>query len=465
MNNKRVLGIFGLDAAGGLLARRALDAGSALVLHGPSAGREILSRLEAEPPGGAESIRVAEDAASFVDRLPSPRVVMVCLEAARSIEESGRPGLLPGLLGRLEGGDIVIACSGNDWSRLAPLARLCKERGLGCLDIGVTGPSLRAVVAAGGESTDWAVAAEILGPWAAGARVGAPGSGCSAALVRSALEGLGIELLAEVYHVMLRGLRAKNDEIRTTFAEWNSGDLADPLLASTADALGLMDEDGEPLIEKVLDVASARGACSKAASLALEAGVPAPMMAQAACARAMAARKDERVAASAVLGGPKAAPTGDRGVMVEELRKALGAAGILAAAEGIFLLGTASERRELEMDLVLAARLWAERGRSAVLERASEALGRGGAGKSILLDAAIKTSLDQGLPSLRRLVARSLEAGIPVPALAAALASYDCYRSTWLPANLSRALEDSMHGIGFERVDRPRGESFHSEWK
>ncbi len=280
-----------------------------------------------------------------------------------------------------------------------------------------------------------------------------------------AAEGLGIAILAEMYHVMRMVYRTGNDEIRTVFAQWNAGDMADPLLAATADALGLMDEDGLPLVEKVLDAGRATGACSEAAALALETGVPAAMISMAACAQAAASRKDERVAASAVLGEPKAAPTGDRTTMVEELRKAYCAAAILAAAEMHLLLDAASERLSIGLDQVLAVKLGAGQGLAGLLERASEAVARSGGRTSILLDASVKMALDQNLPSLRRIVSRSMEGGIPLPVLSAALSSYDSQRSTWLPANLVNALRDSLHGTGFERIDRPRGEVFHSDWK
>ena len=172
--------------------------------------------------------------------------------------------------------------------------------------------------------------------------------------------------------------------------------------------------------------------------------------------------KDERIDASAILTGPKAALSGERHLMVDELRKALHASFILAYAEAYSLAWAAGA------DASAARAVLAEEG-SAVAAAASEARGRSvsgaASGESILLDAAIKSRLDPLLPSLRRVCARAFEGGIYLPCLSAALSYYDGMRSAWLPANLVVALRDSLEGSSYERIDRPRGETFHSDWK
>jgi 6-phosphogluconate dehydrogenase len=270
--------------------------------------------------------------------------------------------------------------------------------------------------------------------------------------IAKGLEGVKLELVAEAYSILKSAIRVSHDEMRTVFSEWNRGELADPLVAAAADVLGLRDEDGDPLLEKVLDVPRGSEACRGAASLALELGVPAPMASQAAFSSCVSRIKDERVYASAVLNGPKSAPTGDRHVMIEELRKALIAAFIIAYAEAHSLLAAAGGANAVAQGSALAA-------------RAAEARARCGPKESILLDAKVKSSLDPSLVSLRRICARCAEGGLHAPVLSAALAYYDGYRSTWLPSNMVVALRDALEGSGFERVDRPRGEVFHSEWK
>jgi 6-phosphogluconate dehydrogenase len=276
--------------------------------------------------------------------------------------------------------------------------------------------------------------------------------------VAKALEGLGLELIAEAYHVLKAAIRVSHDEMRTVFADWNRGELQDPLIARAADVLGLRDEEGDPLLEKVLDLPRGAELCRDAVALALDLGVPAPLIAQTAFSASLASQKDHRVDASALLNGPKSAPTGERHAMIEELRKAVLAAFILSYAECYFLLAASGEKRESAFASLAAQG-------SAVAARSLEALGRSGPKDSIILDAKLKSFLDPNLASLRRVCQRCVEGGLHAPTLLAAVAFYDGYRSPWLPANLVVALRDSLEASGYERVDRPRGESFHSEWK
>jgi 6-phosphogluconate dehydrogenase len=277
-------------------------------------------------------------------------------------------------------------------------------------------------------------------------------------IAAKSVEGIKLELVAEAYCILKSGIRISHDEMRTVFSEWNRGELADPLIAAAADALGLRDEDGDPLLEKVLDVSRGPALCKDASLLALELGVPAPQSSQAAFSFYLSGMKNERVDASAVLTGPKTAASGERRSMIEELRKALQASFILAYAEVYSLIAASGVDRD-----AAASALSDELSATAVL--ASLAARRCAPKSSILLDAAIKSQLDHMLPSLRKVGARSAEGGLHAPSILAALSYYDGYRSTWLPSNLIVALRDGREGTGYERVDRPRGESFHSIWK
>jgi 6-phosphogluconate dehydrogenase len=280
----------------------------------------------------------------------------------------------------------------------------------------------------------------------------------NAEIVARAVEGVKLELLAEAYSILKLAIRVSHDEMRTVFAEWNRGELADPLVAAAADVLGLRDEDGDALIEKVLDVSRGPELCRSAAVLALDLGVPAPLASQAAFSSFFSVMKDERIDASAVLNSPKAALTGERQAMIERLRKALLAAFILAYVEGYSLLAASGESQEDASEALSDAL-------SAVASMTSVARLRCGPKESVILDATIKSSLDPTLVSLRRICSQCAEGGIHAPCLSAALIYYDGYRSTWLPSNMVVALRDSRECSGYERVDRPRGEIFHSEWK
>lgn len=286
-------------------------------------------------------------------------------------------------------------------------------------------------------------------------------------MMRDAGECTDLELLAEVYHILRSSVRMSHDEMRTVFADWNKTELAGAFLAATADVLGVMDEDGVALVEKVLDKPRGRPSGAEALERILGLGQPCGILASAVFSHSLAAMKDERVGASAILGGPKAASTGERHAMVEDLRKALLAARILAYAEIFSALEKARAARGWQFDSTLASSVWHGNGSpsSEFSECVEEAFKREPRLVSILLDSRIKSLLDQSLPSLRKVCSKAVELGTPVPSLAAAIAYYDAYRSTWLPANLILAVRDHSSGGGYERVDRPRGESFFSDWK
>jgi 6-phosphogluconate dehydrogenase len=286
-------------------------------------------------------------------------------------------------------------------------------------------------------------------------------------MMRDALVGAKLELVAETYHILKLGLKISYDEMRTIFADWNKSELSDAVIAATADALGLRDSDGEPLLDKVLDVPHGADPCAQAASMALGLGLPAAIFAQVASASFLASMKDARIDASTVLGGAKLSPTGERHAMIEEVRKALIAAMILAHAQAFLLARHGLGLTKPGSNLTGIARSWGgDQGSGAfIMQLTVQAFERNPELDCIILDVPVKTLLDHSIPSLRRLSSRCVEGGLPVPALIAALSFFDLYRSMWLPANLVSALRDSFSGSGFERVDRPRGELFHSEWR
>jgi 6-phosphogluconate dehydrogenase len=286
-------------------------------------------------------------------------------------------------------------------------------------------------------------------------------------VMRKAGECADMELLAEAYHILKHSVRMSHDEMRTVFAEWNKSELSNRLLSATADVLGVRDEDDEALVEKVLDSPEGKSAGLAALEAALALGQPAGLLSAAVFSHSLASLKDERVGASAVLGGPKPASTGERHAMVEDLRKALLAARIISYAEILSIMtraagGPKPSREGLEpvLDQLGTWDFSAD-----FLDRIRNAYRLDPALPSILVDSRFKSLLDQSLPSLRKVCTRAVDQGTPVPALGAAIAYYDGYRSTWLPANLVLALGDHAASRGYERVDRPRGERFHSEWK
>ena len=472
MQNACDVGLYGLAVMGRNLALNILDKGFSLAVGNRSASRveEFLAEHGSSYPG----LVACRDEASFVAALARPRRILLMVQAGDPVDES-----LARLLPLLAAGDVVMDGGNSNFRdterRMAQAAR----QGVHFVGLGVSGgeegarngPSLMP----GGDPEAWpllkplleAIAAKTPAGEACATWMGPGGSGHFVKMTHNAIEYADMELIAETYHLLRGYLKTSHDEMRTVFAEWNKTELSSYLVGITADVLGVMDEDGEPLVEKILDAAGQKGTGAWAAAAALDLGAPVGLLAEAVFARDLSAFKDERVGASAVLGGPKAAPTGERHSMIEDLRKALLAAKIVAYAQGFHLLRRASEEYGWRLDLAAVALVWREGCiiRSAFLDRIAEAYRRDPGQASLLLDTYFKALLDQSMPSLRKVTAKAIESGTPVPAFAAAVSFYDGYRSTWLPANLLQALRDRFGAHGYERIDRPRGERFHSDWK
>ena len=466
------VGLYGLAVMGRNLALNILDHGYSLSVYNRSPGRS--ADFLATEGYSRVGLLAASSEAEFVQSLKRPRRIMLTIRSGAPVDET-----LDRLLPLLEEGDIVIDGGNSHFRDTERRVLRCSERDVRFIGLGVSGggegarkgPSFMP----GGAESAWEAVRPFLEDIAAPGRDGRPcaawmgkgGAGHFVKMVHNAIEYADMELIAEIYHLLKVSVKMSPDEMRTVFAEWNKTELSSYLIGITADVFGVRDEDGEALVDKVLDSADQKGSGAWAAQAALELGVPVGLLAEAVFARDLSALKDERVGASAVLSGPKSASTGERQAMVEDLRKALLAAKVVAYAEGFLLLRRASEVYKWGLDLSAVALVWREGCiiRSNFLDGIAEAFKRESSLSSLLLDSHFKAILDQSLPSLRKVTARAIEHGIPVPALSSALAFYDGYRSTWLPANLVQALRDRFGGHGYERVDRPRGENFHSEWK
>jgi 6-phosphogluconate dehydrogenase len=472
MDNRSDVGLYGLAVMGRNLALNFLDHGYSVTVFNRNRqkGMDFLAAEGAAHPG----LKLAADEAQFAASLKRPRTVILMVKAGDAVDET-----LDRLFPHLSEGDIIVDGGNSRWNDSARRDDDCAARGLRFVGLGVSGgeegarhgPSFMP----GGDAAAWPLLEPLLGAISAKGADGRPcvawmgrgGAGHFVKTVHNAIEYADLELIAETYHLLRSSLRMSHDEMRTVFAEWNKTELSSYLIGITADALGVRDEDGEALVEKVLDSAGQKGTGCWAAEAALELGVPVALLADAVFARNLSALKDERVGASAVLGGPKAAATGERHSMVEDLRRALLAARVVAYAEGFLLLRAASAAYGWNLDLAKVALVWREGCiiRSSLLDPIAEAYRREGSLASLLLDSHFKSILDACLPSLRKVTARAIEQGLPVPAFASALAFFDGYRSTWLPANLIQALRDRFGAHGYERIDRPRGEAFHSEWR
>src|SRR5512146_2146534 len=265
---------------------------------------------------------------------------------------------------------------------------------------------------------------------------------------------------------MKEGLGMSNQEMHEVFAEWNKGELDSYLIEITRDILGYKDEKGEYVLDKILDTAGQKGTGKWTSVSSLDLGQPVTLIGEAVYARILSALKDERVAASKVLSGPDAKFTGDKKAFVEDIRQALLASKIVSYAQGYMLMKEAAKEYKWNLNYGGIALMW--RGgciiRSAFLGKIKEAFDRNPNLSSLLMDEYFSCVVDGCQASWRRVVAQAVQAGVPVPAFMTALAFYDGYRSERLPANLLQAQRDYFGAHTYERLDRPRGEFYHTNW-
>jgi 6-phosphogluconate dehydrogenase len=250
------------------------------------------------------------------------------------------------------------------------------------------------------------------------------------------------------------------------FAEWNKGELDSYLIEITRDILAYKDKDGQPLVEKILDTAGQKGTGKWTSVSSLDLGMPVTLIAEAVYARCLSAIKEDRVAASSLLSGPGTRFTGVKKAFVEDIRQALLASKIISYAQGYMLMREAAKEYGWNLNYGGIALMW--RGgciiRSAFLGKIKEAFDNNPNLHNLLLDDYFKSVIDRCQPSWRKVVAKAVQLGVPVPAFSTALAFYDGYRSARLPANLLQAQRDYFGAHTYERIDKPRGQFFHTNW-
>jgi 6-phosphogluconate dehydrogenase len=257
------------------------------------------------------------------------------------------------------------------------------------------------------------------------------------------------------------------DEMHQVFQDWNEGELDSYLIEITRDILATVDQEtGKPMVDVILDTAGQKGTGKWTSQSALDMGTPAPTVAEAVFARFMSAIKAERVAASQVLEGPVPAYDGDKDALVEDIRQALYASKICSYAQGFHLLRMASDEHGWDLNYGGIALMWREGCiiRAQFLERIKEAFDETPDLANLLLAPYFKEAIDRSQAAWRRVVGVAVSNGIPVPAFSSAMAYYDGYRNARLPANILQAQRDYFGAHTYERVDKPRGEFFHTNW-
>ena len=311
-----------------------------------------------------------------------------------------------------------------------------------------------------------AVAAKVEGDVPCCDWVGEDGAGHFVKMVHNGIEYGDMQIINEAYQVMKDLLGMTADEMHEVFKEWNEGDLDSYLIEITRDILAFKDEDGEPLVEKILDTAGQKGTGKWTAVSALDLGIPLTLIGESVFARCLSAQKDMRVLASKSISGPAPTFNGDRKQMIADLKDALFGAKIISYAQGYNLMMEAANEYKWNLNYGGIALMW--RGgciiRSVFLGDIKKAFDNNPKLDNLLLDPYFKNIVEKAQAGWRRVCAAALTNGIPVPALTSALCYFDGLRTERLPANLLQAQRDYFGAHTYERIDKPRGEFFHTNW-
>jgi 6-phosphogluconate dehydrogenase len=409
---------------------------------------------------------------ALVNSLKKPRRVMLMVKAGAAVDST-----IEQLTPLLEPGDIIIDGGNSLYSdtdrRLAELS----AKGILFLGSGISGGEEGArngpSIMPGGATEAWPHVKPIFQSIAAQADgepccdwVGNGGAGHYVKMVHNGIEYGDMQLIGEAFHLLGGGLGLDIASLQKTFSAWNQGVLDSYLIEITANILKVKDDDGHPLVNKILDSAGQKGTGKWTALDALEQGIPLTLIAEAVFARYLSALKEERLKAAGVLPAPDAQFSGDVAAYTQHIHDALYGAKIISYAQGFMLMRRAAEAYQWELNYGNIALLW--RGgciiRSRFLGDIKQAFTHNPNLDNLLLDDFFRGELAKVLPGWRKTVALAAELGIPAPGISAALAFYDGYRSANLPANLLQAQRDYFGAHTYERIDKPRGEFFHTEW-
>jgi len=423
--------------------------------------------------GAGKNFYGAHSIEDLCANLKRPRKVMLLVKAGSAVDD-----FIELLLPHLETGDIIIDGGNSHFPDTIRRTKYVESKGLLYIGTGVSGGEEGALLGPsmmpGGSPAAWPHVKEIFQTICAHTDageaccdwVGENGAGHFVKMVHNGIEYGDMQMICETYQVMGQGLGMSNAEMHEAFAEWNRGELDSYLIEITRDILGYKDEDGKEVVDLILDTAGQKGTGKWTAIAALDEGMPLTLIGEAVFARCLSAIKDERVRAAKALPGDVKAFDGDKKAFVDDLRQALYASKLVSYAQGYQLMRAAAAHYGWNLNYGGIALMW--RGgciiRSVFLGKIKEAFDRNPNLENLLLDPFFADVVAKSQAAWRRVVVKATEMGIPMPAICSALNFFDGYRSERLPANLLQAQRDYFGAHTYERVDKPRGEWFHTNW-
>jgi 6-phosphogluconate dehydrogenase len=421
----------------------------------------------------------AHSLAEMVSKLKKPRRVMMLVKAGKAVDE-----FIEHLIPLLEPGDIIIDGGNSLFDDTNRRVKYCESKGLLFVGTGVSGGEEGArkgpSIMPGGSAAAWPHVKEIFQGVSAKVEGGEPccdwvgdgGAGHYVKMVHNGIEYGDMQLICEAYNILKNALGLSAPEIHEVFAEWNTGELDSYLIEISRDIMAFKDTDGAPLVDKILDTAGQKGTGKWTIINSQDLGIPITLMAEAVYSRCISALKEERVKAAKKLKGPRPTLTGiaanpeKKKQFIADIRDALYASKIISYAQGYMLMRAAAAEYKWKLNLGGVALMW--RGgciiRSRFLGKIKTAYDNNPKLTNLLLDDYFRGEIKRCQKGWRNVIATAAKKGIPVPAFYTALAFYDQYRSAVLPANLLQAQRDYFGAHTYERLDKPRGEFFHTNW-
>ncbi len=472
--SKADIGLIGLAVMGQNLVLNMNDHGFTVAVF-----NRTVSKVDDFLASGAKGTNVigVHSLEELAQVLKRPRRVMLMVQAGQPVDD-----FIELLLKVLEPGDIIIDGGNSNYNDTIRRTAYVESKGLLYIGTGVSGGEEGArrgpSIMPGGSKAAWehvkpifqAVAAKVKradgGEDACCDWVGENGAGHYVKMVHNGIEYGDMQLICEAYQLMRDGLGMSADQMHEVLTRWNSGKLDSYLIEITRDILEYKAEDGQPMVDKILDAAEQKGTGKWTGISALDMGIPLTMVVEAVLARALSALKDERVAASKVIKGPDSKLTVEQNAFLDDLEQAVYASKLISYTQGYMLFRAAAKEYKWNLNYGGIALMW--RGgciiRSVFLGKIKEAFEKNPGLSNLLLDPYFADQMAAAQPGWRRVISAAVEKGIPVPAMSSALAFFDGYRREFLPANLLQAQRDYFGAHTYQRLDKQRGEYFHTNW-
>ena len=423
--------------------------------------------------GAGKKFIPAHSIEELVNSLEKPRKVMMLVKAGKPVDD-----FIDQIIPYLEKGDIIIDGGNSHFPDTIRRTEYVESKGLLYIGTGVSGGEEGALLGPsmmpGGSPAAWPHVKEIFQAVSAKVENGTPccdwvgegGAGHFVKMVHNGIEYGDMQIICEAYQIMKDLLGMSAGEMHEVFKKWNTEELDSYLIEITRDILAYNDEDGQPMVDKILDTAGQKGTGKWTGVSALDLGIPLTLIGESVFARCLSAQKDLRIQASKVINGPKPVFTGDKALFINDLKMALYGAKIISYAQGYNLMMEAANEYKWNLNYGGIALMW--RGgciiRSAFLGDIKKAFDKNPNLPNLLLDPFFKEKVESAQAGWRRVCATALSNGIAVPALTSALCYFDGFRSERLPANLLQAQRDYFGAHTYERLDKPRGEFFHTNW-